>query len=515
MRTAINNRCLALALMLCCALPTVALTVPAPPAVEMLTQRQPASPLIAVRLLFEVGSADDPAGKEGLACLTSAMIGQAATSERSFAELVEALYPMAAAIEVSCDREVTVISGSVHRDHLEAYTELLLEALLRPAFAGDDFERNRELATTYLTANLRSGSDELLGLEALQGAIFADHPYQHPPLGTVQGLAAIGLDDIQAFYRSHYVLRRLIVGLGGGFPESYPAHLETALRGLPEGKARVGEIPAPKPIEGRHFRLIEKETASVGIHLGFPLPLDRSAADYYPLMVANSFLGEHRTFHGRLMQQLRGVRGLNYGDYSYIEYYDSPPFTSNPTPNVPRRQQYFSVWVRPVVPKTAHFALRAALSEVDRLIDRGLTEEEFELTRDFLINYSKLWARSFETRLGFELDSRYYGMPSFIAEIERRLRALTVEEVNAAVRKYLSTDDYVAVLVTGDGDGLRQALVADEASPITYEAAVPEAIQKADREIEKRPIEATRVEVIPVSEMFEGGPKKPAAGGPS
>ena len=82
-------------------------------------------------------------------------------------------------------------------------------------------------------------------------------------------------------------------------------------------------------------------------------------------------IGEHRTFHGRLMQQLRGLRGLNYGDYSYIEFWQSPPQTSQPTPNSVRRQQYFSVWIRPVTPQTARFALRAALSEVERLRQNG------------------------------------------------------------------------------------------------------------------------------------------------
>ena len=88
-------------------------------------------------------------------------------------------------------------------------------------------------------------------------------------------------------------------------------------------------------------------------------------------MVAGSFLGEHRTMNGRLMQQLREKRGLNYGDYAYIEYWANPPFTSNPTPNVPRREQYFSVWIRPVVPVDAQFALRDALYEVQRLRDQG------------------------------------------------------------------------------------------------------------------------------------------------
>ena len=87
-----------------------------------------------------------------------------------------------------------------------------------------------------------------------------------------------------------------------------------------------------------------------------------------------------------------------------------------------------------MVPANAVFALRAGIFEVNRLIEKGLTEDEFDLTRDFLVSYSKLWARSLSDRLAFHMDSRYYGMPYFIDEIERRLAKLTAEEVNRAVK---------------------------------------------------------------------------------
>ena len=220
-------------------------------------------------------------------------------------------------------------------------------------------------------------------------------------------------------------------------------------------------------------------------------------------MVANSHLGEHRTFNGVLMNQLRGKRGLNYGDYSYIEYYAAPPFTTRPTPNVPRRHQYFSVWIRPVEPKNDRFALRAALFYVDQMVENGLTREQFELARDFVVNYSKLWAQSLSGRLGVHMDSRFYGMPYWIDEIERRLEDLTLEEVNAAVRKYIQTDDYEAVLVT---DGARETaieLLRDTPSPKEYNSEVEEQVLRDDATIVELPVEPTAVEIVPVAKMFE------------
>jgi zinc protease len=477
------------------------MTAPATPAT--VTLPEPGSPLVAVRLTFDAGSIYDPPGKEGLAALTALMVADAGTARRSYGELTDALYPMAASIEVATDREVTVISGEVHRDTLADYTALLTEAVLSPGFAAVDFERNRERLRAYLTTTLRSASDELLGLEALQDEVFAGHPYGHPEAGTVAGLAAVTLDDVRRFYAERFTRSSLTLGVAGGYPAGYAEQLAGRLAALPAGTPGRAELPPAPPVTGRRFLLVDKETASVGIHLGYPIPVTRADADYYPLMVVNSYLGEHRTFHGRLMQQLRAERGLNYGDYSYVEYYDNPPGTSSPTPTVPRRQQYFSVWVRPVVPGNAHFALRAALSEIDRLLERGMTQAELDLTRDFLVNYSRLWAQTLSRRLGFYLDSRFYGTPYFIDEIDRRLASLTLDEVNAAARRYLTTERYDAVMVTADAPALAAALLADEPSPITYDAQVPEEVLAADRAIVGREVVPTRVSLVPVEQMFQ------------
>ena len=173
------------------------------------------SPLVSIRLQFNAGSIYDPAGKEGLASLTALMIGQAGTKNRSYADLLEALYPMAAEVGTLTDREVTVIGGTVHRDKLAEYTALLEEALLTPGFSQSDFERNKEQLVAALTNNLRS-NDELLGLEMLQQEIWKGHPYGHSPAGTVTGLKNVTLDDVKKFYKEHYTQGALMLGVAGG-----------------------------------------------------------------------------------------------------------------------------------------------------------------------------------------------------------------------------------------------------------------------------------------------------------
>lgn len=496
------KRAILTVLLMLMALPVTAKTL-RKPLIDVVTMPRPSSPLVSVRLMFRVGSIDDPKGKEGLAALTGLMVGSAGTAKRSFKELTEALYPMAASIGVDTDREVTTITGEVHRDKLAEYTALLQEAVLEPGFAQSDLDRNRELLSSSLTTGLRSGSDELLGLEAIQDAVYHDHPYGHPAEGTVAGLAAITLDDVKAFHREQYTEARLMVGVAGGYPEGYPEQLVAALGALPDGLKGTPQLPPAPTVAGRRITLIDKPTASVGIHIAHPLPVTRADADYYPLLVASSWLGEHRTFHGILMRELRAERGLNYGDYTYVEHWSNPPGTSHPSPNHPRRQQMFSVWIRPVAPQNARFAMRAALHFLDDAMARGITQQELDTTRNFLVGYSKLWAQTQSRRLGFLMDSRFYDMPPYLDQIEARLATLTPDAVNAAMRKYIHTDAWEAVVVTDGAAALAEALKADEPSPITYEAEVAPRVREADAVIQARKIAPTEVRIVPVAEMFE------------
>ncbi|MEZ4468388.1 MAG: pitrilysin family protein, partial [bacterium] len=352
---------------------------------RFVVQTAPQNPLVAVRLVFEVGAIDDPAGKEGLAALTGALIGEAGSKARTYAELLDALYPMAAGINVQVDRELTTLSGTVHRDNLDAYVDLLLDQVLTPRFDPADFSRLRDRATDALTKTLRSEDDEALGKEALELALYGGHPYGHPVVGTAAGLAAVTLDDVRAFHARHFTQARLVVGLGGGVPADLEARLRKRLAALPAAGEPRAPLPATPALAGQHLLLVDKPGRSTAISIGHPLPITRAHPDFIPLFLAASYLGEHRTFNGVLMQNMRGKRGLNYGDYAYVEAFVQDGWSTLPLPNILRRQQRFEIWVRPVPADKAGFALRQALYETSRLLRDGIPEAGFEETRDYLL----------------------------------------------------------------------------------------------------------------------------------
>src|SRR5262249_31894670 len=59
----------------------------------------PSSPLVAIRVVLQSGSQNDPPGKEGLAALTAAMVAEGGTKSLTYDQLLEAFYPMAATLD--------------------------------------------------------------------------------------------------------------------------------------------------------------------------------------------------------------------------------------------------------------------------------------------------------------------------------------------------------------------------------------------------------------------------------
>jgi zinc protease len=195
---------------------------------------------------------------------------------------------------------------------------------------------------------------------------------------------------------------------------------------------------------------------------------------------------------------------MNYGDYAYIEAFPRGMYQFFPDPNIARQQQLFEVWIRPVVPENAHMALRIALHEVDKLVREGLSKEDFEATRDYLMKNVYVKTSTANQQIGYALDSQWYGIDEYTAHMRKALARLTVDDVNRAIRKYIRPADMKIVMITKDAEGLRQQLVSDEFSAIKYEAEKPQALLDEDKVIGalKLGIRPESVRVIPVDEVF-------------
>jgi zinc protease len=156
----------------------------------------------------------------------------------------------------------------------------------------------------------------------------------------------------------------------------------------------------------------------------------------------------------------------------------------------------------------AHFAMRMALRELQAMVDQGMTQEDFELTRDFLRSYTKLYIQTPAKQLGFLMDSRFYGRNDFISDLDVLLERLTLDDVNMAIRKFWQSKNMFISIVTDktEAEPLKESLMNGFRSPMSYSDALratlsPEILAE-DEEVSSYPMQASSVEIISDQSLF-------------
>ncbi|MDP1823896.1 MAG: pitrilysin family protein [Archangium sp.] len=463
----------------------------------------PNKPVVSVRLVFRTGSVDDPAGKEGLTALTTRVLLEGGTKSLDSAQLLEALYPMAAQLGGDTDKEFTTITGRVHRDRLPRFLEILSETLLAPRFEEKEFARLRSEQLTGVKNRLRQENDEELSKVALDSLLYEGHPYRHFTGGTEEGLNALTLEDVKAHWKNTFTQDRLIIGLAGAVDDALGGQVKATLSALPAtGVARPALPTAPGP---RGLTLIvERDTQSTAGSFGFTTPLRRDSPEFLALFIAMSYFGEHRQEHGVLYQEVRERRGLNYGTYAYAQHYRQDGWDSLPRPNILRSTQDVTVWLRPVGPDKALFATRAVVHFLEQLRNEPIPAAQFETARGFLAGATRIWTTTDQRRLGWAIDDLIGGTPDFLGSVRKALETITPEQAQAAVKKHFDPASLNFVFVTKDAAGLAAAIKSGKPSPISYASSKPEEVVRADTQIAMQPLPIAfeHVRIVKASEVM-------------
>jgi zinc protease len=335
--------------------------------------------------------------------------------------------------------------------------------------------------------------------------IYENHPYGHLNQGHIKTVENLTIDDVKDFYLRNYTRANLTLGMAGNFSDSFLDRVKKDLGALPKGSAMKVQLLRPESIHGFEAKIIKKETRGNFVSFGFPIEITRRDPDFAALWLVCSYLGEHRSSNGVLFNRIREVRGMNYGDYAYIEYFPRGMFQFYPDTNLGRSQQIFQIWIRPVESvENAHFATRVAMYELNKLIKEGIGRKDFEATRNYMTKFVNILNKTQDRQLGYALDSDYYGIGEYTKTMVDALSKLTLDDVNKVIKKYLQSEDIKFVFITKDAEGLKNRLANNSVSKMIYQAEKPEALLEEDKIIEnyKLDFKAEKVNIVPVEDVF-------------
>lgn len=410
---------------------------------RVLVESSPTVPLISMTVAQRLGAALDPPGKEGLSRLTSRLIrrtGAGLTTE----ELDERIDTLGAALSADVGYTVSSFHATVIRRSLDPFADLLIDVLSRPSLAEREFERLvRETQAELVDAR---DHDREVAQSWFRKRLFEGHPYGRPVSGTPSSIAALTLDDVKACYARVHSAENLVLAFAGDIEES-AAHAiaERIEKALPRGEPAPDSLPDPTLSRGRRLTIVDKpERTQTQILIGC-LGTHPHDPDHIALHVGSTIFGG--TFTARLMHEVRSRRGWSYGAYSNLPY--------------DRKRRGFSLWT---FPKSSDAAPCVALEleMLEKWCQDGVTAKELAWAQRYLVRSHAFAVDTASKRVGQALDEELYSLPPrYYAEYVDRVKAVTLGEINDAIRARITPKDLrITVLGTASeiGNSLRDAI---------------------------------------------------------
>ena len=398
---------------------------------EVLAIHRAVAPLVAVNLMFRVGSDVDTGELLGLGSATAEMLDEGAGA-RDPLQMAEELEQLGTDLWLGCGRDGSQLSLQVPLGGFEPALAIAADVLLRPRLSPDDWERVRHDRLTGL-AQRRDQPDAVASLVS-DRVLYGDaHPYGRPTEGYEPTVARIGIDDIRRFHATHYRPSNAVLVVAGAFDEAaLPRQLEAALG---EWKTAPASTPAPAtPLPARaRLVLVDRPGAPQSIVRFVGPGVDRMSPDRPALSMLNAILGG--SFTSRLNFNLREQKGYTYGAGSSFSFL--------------RRPGAFAARAAVFTEVTAA-AVTEFLNELDAIRDQPVKDEERTKARALLLDRV---AEGLSTSGGLAAtfaELGLYGLPMdeparFIAALER----VTSEDLQRLARKHIVPAD-LSIVIVGD-----------------------------------------------------------------
>ena len=395
-----------------------------------------ATPTVYVRGSLRAGTFFEPRDKRGLARIAAEML-ERGTRRHAKLQLAGGLEEVGAQLEFSADPFAVNVSGRSLSGDFPVLLRTLAEMLREPSFPEDELEKLKQ--QSIASVQEQQSNTRHRAYERFTQLTYApENPFHLPPgEALVESIRSITVEDVRRFYEARYGGRSLILTVVGDIKtEEVRRQFREVFEGFAGPESVEVEVADHAARDGAAREVVLlKEKANVDVLLGSAAPLRRDASDYYAATLANSALGES-TLSSRLGLQVRDAEGLTYGIGSRFR---APSLAAGPW--------YVSVSVNP---SNVERAIASALNVLRDYVENGirpdeLADEKSSAIGSFKVSLSTnagiaeaLWDAEFH-RLGTDHLDRY----------PERIQAVTVEEVNAAIRKYFRPD-HLTVVVAGD-----------------------------------------------------------------
>ena len=386
-------------------------------------------PIATLQLTFTNSGSIAESTKAGIAKFSAKIMNEGTLSlgASAFAERLEA---KAIHISATTGRETFVIEMGSLSEEFENGIHYFQELLKNPNLSKESVAKVKTMTLGALSA--KENDFDYIASNELKSTLFHGTVLENPSLGTPQSIKDIHLNDVKDFIHSHLVASRLIVLLGGDIDfHKVKKDIIKLINTLPKGTYQP--LQHFKVRKKPHESILKKETQQAYIYFGSPYNMRDNDPDHYKARVATFILGTGG-FGSRLMEEIRVKRGLAYSAYARV--------------HISKSCSYFSGYLQTKLDSLEE-AKSSVRSVIDDFVKNGVTQEELQQTKKFLLGSEPLRVETMSQRLQRSFMEFYRGQPlgASLQELQK-IKDLKLKDLNSFIKAHTEINDLSYAIVT-------------------------------------------------------------------
>ena len=389
-----------------------------------------ALPMVDIEVSIDAGDRYDPAGKSGLADMVAGLMNYGVKSGKGVlneAQIADEIADLGANIglSVSGERAILRIRSLSRKDLRDRAVQLAAAMLSAPTYDSKIVEREKQRTITSLLE--AETKPEFVLERRFKKSVYGNYPLADSP--TVKSVAAVSVNDLVQFHKQFYRSDRMIVSIVGDIDRAQAEEIVKALlKQIPASGQPIAKLPELErsPVEPLAQREIQIPFDSQQAHIAMGMTaVARNNPDYFPLLVGNYVLGGGG-FVSRLMAEVREKRGLAYSVFSYF---------------IPGKENGIFQAGLQTKSDQAALALEVMSSTTAQFIVDGPTPSELVAAKANLVNGYPLRIDNNRKLLDNVSSIAWNDLPLDTMDVwTKQVEAVTLEQVNAAFKKYLAMD---------------------------------------------------------------------------
>ncbi|MCK9371760.1 MAG: insulinase family protein [Sulfuricurvum sp.] len=375
-------------------------------------------PIVSVQIIFTGSGSIDEGKIGGLAKCTAKMLNEGSLKKGAVG-FADALDARAIQLSATAGNETFVIELGTLKEEFDQGLSLLDEQLREPNFTSKSLDKVKTMTLSEISR--KEADFDSVASDELKAVVFEGTPIAIPNIGTKKSIHKITLEDVRKFASSHLVLSNALIVIGGDISvDQAKQKVSTLLASLSAGK-RGGERHYDPRTTPKESLLKRPNTEQAYLYFGSPFDMREGDLEYYKARVAMFILGTSG-FGSRLMEEIRVKRGLAYSAYSRL--------------SVAKTHTYFSGYLQTKLESQAE-AKKTVVEVIDTFVRDGVTQNELDQARKFLLGSEPLRVETLSQRLGRTFSEYYQGKPlGYTLQELELIRGLTLDELNDFIKRH-------------------------------------------------------------------------------